>query len=180
MLILLKHEHRGAFRHDKTSPVPVERERCIFRVFRPRESLCICKSGYSQRNDRRFRATGDDSVSIAMLDGPVCFSDRVCRCRTCCHDRKARTACLVPDGDVAGCDIRNHGRDEKRRYPLWSFVEQFLSLTDLCGESTDSRTHIHSITEWIYIAILTRLQASLPDGLPCRCNGIYGKLVLLP
>ena len=59
-------------------------------------------------------AAGDDGIGITVTDGPEGLAKAVGRCCTGSDDVKAGTFGVVLDCDVAGGDIGNHGRNEKR------------------------------------------------------------------
>ena len=87
----------------------------------------------------------------------------------------------MSDGDVSGSDVRNHRRDEKRRNPLWSIIEEFLSFTDLCRETADSRPDIDAEPERIDVSsFLSRTEPGLLHCLCGCCNGKDGESVLFP
>jgi len=101
------------------------------------------------------------------------------RSRARCHYRKTRAACIVTYGDVSCRDIRDHSRDEKRRYPFRALIDKFLCLTYLSRESADSGADVHSESERIDVTVLGGIESRLIDSLPCGCCRINGEFVLL-
>ena len=96
---------------------------------------------------------------MAIFYGTEGLSYRMGRCCARSHHRKTWSAGLVPYGDIAGCDIRDHCRNEKRRHPFRAFRQDLLRLPHDSLKTTYTGAYIYAEPERIYIASLTGIES---------------------
>ena len=113
-----------------------------------------------------------------MEDRPVRFTDGVGGCGAGCHDREARTAGIVPDGNVAGGHVCDHGRDEVGGYPFRPVLYHLFGLLVLDRETADSGAYIYSEPEAVDVAAFGCIQSGLLHCLVGGSHGEYGEFVL--
>src|SRR5206468_8683424 len=75
---LFHHDNAGAFAHDKTVAVAVERPGSAFGLIIARaESFHGRKSRQTNRDNRSLRTAGKENIGVAEFDYPPGFSNRV-------------------------------------------------------------------------------------------------------
>ena len=78
VLELFDDENAGAFAHDETVPVAIERARRALRLVVARaQRLHRGKTGKADRDDRRFGAAREEDVGVAEFNHAPRFADRV-------------------------------------------------------------------------------------------------------
>ncbi len=102
------------------------------------------KSGEGEPADRRFRAARDHEVGVPQRDQPRGVAYCVSTGRTGCDHSVVRPSELMPDGDIAGGEVDQAPRNEKRADALRAFVgEQQRGLLDTL-QAADTRADQHA------------------------------------
>ena len=142
--VFLKYQYGGAFRQHEALAPGVERDGRPGRVIGGRQRLGTGEAADDEWVNGRLGAAADHSVGRAGGNGAIGFSQGVCACGTGSYSVDAGALGVEPDGDIARSDVRDHRRNEQRRYPEGSFLEQDLGLVHEGGESSDAASDIYS------------------------------------
>ena len=112
----LHDNHSGAFAHDETVAVPIERPRRAFRFVIPRaQRVHGRKPGEANLNDGRFRAAGQKNIGIAEFNHSPRFADRVARGRAGGDDAQIWTVQVELHRDQAARHVADEHRNRERR-----------------------------------------------------------------
>ena len=131
VLIFLQHQHRAAFPHDKTAPLPIKWDRGPVRVRRMGQRFHVVEPGNGKFRNRRFRPAGYTSVQIAVPDCMESLTHRVGGGRTSRHRGVIDPLKAIPHGDRTSRHIDDHHRDKKYRDPAAAlFQEAGIFLLD--------------------------------------------------
>ena len=140
LVVSLENDDARTLPHDEAVAVLVERTARPLRGVVPRRQRAQgAESADAHRGDRRLGTAGDHRIGVAAHDDLERVADGVRRCRA----RRARGGIgalgAEADGDLAGGEIDDGGRDEKRRDLAGTAREQRLVLAFDRGEPADAR-----------------------------------------
>ena len=171
VLKALEHQHGTAVSHHESAAVQVEGQRCVFRILGTGKGLGVGESGDSERNGGVFASTADDGIGIAELDCAVGLSQIMGRGGAGGYHIDAGALGVVLDGDVPGCDVGNHRRDEHGGNPLpGGIFDHLLGLTVLDFEAAYAGTHIHAEAEGVDVGIFASCMACHAAATPYWVN----------
>ena len=138
VLEFFDHDDTGAFAHDESVAVPVERARGLFRiVVAEAEGLHVGEAREAAGADGGFRSAADHAVGIAKFDHPPGFTDVVVRGRAGGDDGHVRAHEAVLSGDHAAGDVGDHHRDEEGRDAAGALFQKDLILGFQRAEAAD-------------------------------------------
>ena len=88
--------------------------------------------------------SGNDGISVTVLDGAVGFADGVGTCSASCNDGQCRALEPVSYSNLSRCNVTNHHGNEKGRNAVDTLVVKLLCLVHEGLHSSDARANIYA------------------------------------
>ena len=164
VFVFLKEDNARTLSDNETRAVLIERQRGIFRVFSLGEGLAVGKSANRNGVDARLRATRNDGIGIAVLDGAIGLADAVCARSASRHDGHARTLGIVAYGHAARSHVANHGGNHQGRNPPCAFFLIFDDTVHNSVEAADARSDVNAQAFWTQVHVLIVLHGLISGG----------------
>ena len=150
MLVLFEHEYAGALAEHKTVPVPIPGPRCRGRIVIARRKRAHRReAAHAQGRNRRFGATGDHDVGIAVFDQACGIPDRMQARRAGRHHRVGGPLQAEHDRELSRNQVDEGGGNEKRRNPARSALKilclRFLDALKPADAGPDDRARAFGV-----------------------------------
>ena len=162
MLEFLKHDDACALAHHEAVAACVERTARRLGVGVLGQRFSIRETGHGFGYERSLGATGNDGVGVAVLDGAERLADRVCRGGTGGHHGQGGAIELLPDGDFAGCHVRDHHGDHEGRDAACAAGAHDVDIVGVGLHASDARTNVDAHV--VAIAGALGVKTGLRDG----------------
>ena len=174
MFQFFQYQNARTFAHHKTVAVFVPRAGSGGRVVVARgQGLHGRKTAHTQRTHRAFRAAGNHHIHIAVFNQPRRFADGVRAGSTRRYDAVIVAAIAFQNGNVAGNQINQAARNEKRidfaRAARHHITRSFFNQR----QTADSGADIH--TNAVFVQFGKFVQPRILDGLQSAGNAVMDK-----
>ena len=169
MLEGFEHHGAGAFARHETAATLIEGQRCLVGIVDLGKRAQVGETGDADGVDRLLRAARKRHIGVSMADGAHGGADVVGAGGASGGHVDALAAHAVADGQVARCDIADHGGHEQRAHALGALIVQREEAVLQLIDAADARAEDDGRARGV---LLLHVDAGLSHGLVGGYDGV--------